>query len=60
MAKPISVTDLDMTQLMHLAQFVQIKNEKGVDAAVAWAEEIIAEAEGTKKAQTPEHLSLVR
>lgn len=49
-----------MTQLMHLAQFVQIKNEKGVDAAVAWAEEIIAEAEGTKKAQTPEHLSLVR
>lgn len=55
----INVPALDINQLMHLQQFFQIKEKDGVDAAVRWAESVIASHEGTKKAQTREHLSLV-
>jgi hypothetical protein len=50
---------LDIAQLLHLEQFFQIKEEHGVEAAVEWAERVIAENEApTKKAQPK--LSLVR
>ena len=55
----INVPALDINQLLHLKQFFQIKEAQGIDAAVEWAESIIASHEGTKKAQTREHLSLV-
>ena len=59
MTTKINVPALDINQLQHLIQFFQIKERDGVDAAVEWAESVIAQHEPKEKAQTPKHLSLV-
>ena len=52
--------DLDLNQLMYLQTFFKIREEQGEDAAVEWAESVVATYEGKEEAKEKPHLTAVK